>query len=59
MTVNYEGFYKKPGYVFMELKPKLALNGFETNQDYGLQEKFEITRNVVTNYGMLEAYASL
>jgi hypothetical protein len=56
ITVNYEDFCQQPGLVFEELKQKLAANGFMTDAQYSLQEKFDVTRKPVTDERIVSAY---
>jgi len=49
-------FNQQSGLVFVELKQKLAANGFATDAEYTLQDQFDVTRKQVTDENILSAY---
>ena len=56
MTVPYEHFCKNPLIFFEELKQKLKRNGFEFDQKYSGEKKFNISRRETGNKEILSAY---
>jgi len=56
MTVYYEDFCDHPEAVFNQLKSKLSANGYDLDAEYCLAERFNITRDKVTDPKIMSAY---
>lgn len=56
MIVSYEEFCENPEQFFNVLKSKLALNDYQTDAPYTLQQRFELTRKEVKDENILSAY---
>lgn len=56
MTVQYEDFCRRPEAVFDQLKSKLGANGYDLDAEYCLAERFNISRDKVTDPSILRAY---
>ena len=56
ITVQYESFCENPVEIYDEICCKLNQNDFKVDQTYNSLEKFEITRESVTDVSILNAF---
>jgi hypothetical protein len=56
MIVNYEEFCENPKKFYDELKAKLNIQGYNMDEAYFGEDKFDVTRKSVKDENILEAY---